>query len=230
MNKPQAACAYALLSASLLCSGSSHAQWGAALGAGVDQMNRQQALDLQRQQIEIQLQQQEAMMRMQEIEQRRYQMELEERKREREREREAINAENERRNKMDRVQALFSKTINEYGDAGKEAVRATMDRLNGKIDKTPYKEIEQTLSVELIEPMAKADRMRKNKENMARFMADYPQYKNRKNKDLLGKSMDVVMADFSAGTGPAYSDMYELLVLSHKRLQKTSAKTTKKQL
>lgn len=214
------------LAIAFLIPAAADAQWGAALGAGVDQMNRQRDLGLQRQQSELMQQQLESQMRIQEIEQRRYQMELEERKRERE----AINAEIERRNKMDRIQALFSKTINEYGDAGKEAVRATMEILNGKIDKYSHKEIEQTLSVELIEPMAKADRMRKNNENIARFMADYPQYKKQKKKDLLGKSMDLVMADFNAGIGPGYADMYELLVLSHKRLLKSMPQGRKKQL
>lgn len=230
MKKRQLSNVALLLYATLLCCGTVQAQWGAALGAGVDQMNRQQALDLQRQQIEIQLKQQEAMMRMQEMEQRRYQMEMEEKKREREREREAINAELEHRNKIDRIKALFEKTINEHGEAGKEAVRATVERTKNQINQLTYKEVEQTLSVELIEPLAKAERMRKNKENMARFMADYPQYKNGKNRDLLGKSMELVMDDFSAGKGPAYSDMYELLVLSHKRLQRSSPKAAKKQL
>jgi hypothetical protein len=215
------------LAIAFLIPAAADAQWGAALGAGVDQMNRQRELGLQRQQSELMQQQLESQMRIQEIEQRRYQMELEDLQRERE----ARKVEFEKQAKINSINRLFAKTIDEYGDVGRIAVKNVNDRTDGGYVYLSYSDVEVILNAELDRQIAaQKERMKVNTEYVARFMDKHPQYKNQKNKDLLGKQMEMVMADFKAGIGPGYADMYELLVLSHKRLLKSMQQGQKKLL
>lgn len=204
------------LAIALITPTAAHAQWGAALGAGVDQMNRQRSMDLQRQQSEIMQKQLEAQMRMQEIEQRQAQIELEERKQLR------IEAQ-ERKEKSEKVNRLFSSAISEYGKEGEEAVANTMANIKPIYDYLTYDVIEQKLQAELKEVLSRwSNREIDRQESL--FKEKYPQYKVQKNYDLLGKYAQKLIEEKVKRDGRGYSNFYELMVLSHKRLIAESSK------
>lgn len=208
--------ATACMAIALLLPVAANAQLGVALGAGVDQMNRQRAMDMQRQQSEITQKQLEAQIRMEEIERRQAQMDFEERQQ--------LRAEaKERKEKIDKVNRLFANTISDFGKEGEEAVANTTAIINHAFDYLTYELIEQKLKTELKEALTRwSDR--KIDQEEALFKEKYPQYKVQKNYDLLGKYTQQLIDEKVKKDGRGYSSFYELMVLAHKRLIAESAK------
>jgi len=182
-----------------------HAQLGIAMGAGVQQYNRERELDLGRQQLELQQKmidmeiasrrQQEAMYRQQ------YELQRQEAARE-----------SARKENSDKIIGYATQAVDQYGDIGRAVLQDIQAAYANQMLSAPAYTIKNEIDKRIEKKIMDQE--------IFAFLDRWPQYKSEPMRSRLHEEIDALKRDVASGKEEQIHNTTQWLEYVHRRLEK----------